>query len=47
MTTVTVHIPIHKATAIIEEAGWTVCSNFSEKLGRSVYQYVLTGDEHE
>lgn len=43
MTTVTVHIPIQKATETIEAAGWRVYSNFSERLGRSVYQYVRPG----
>lgn len=41
--TVTIHIPIHKATAIIEAAGWKVCSTFSEGLSRSVCQYVRPG----
>jgi hypothetical protein len=43
METVTVHIPIHRATAIIEEAGWKVSSKFSEQLGRCVYQYIRPG----
>jgi hypothetical protein len=43
MSTVTVHIPIEKATEIIEDAGWQVFSTFSERLGRCVYEYVRPG----